>query len=114
MKKTTKTPTSNPTIEELQKRLEQLEKHNAELEAKLKKQTELEAKLNWLEEQLRLHQLKRFGTSSEKTNPDQLELTLFNETEAEANPDLPEPTLERLQLVMASFASVAFGTVTSA
>jgi len=96
MKKTTKTPNSNPTIEELQKRLEQLEKHNAELEAKLKKQNELEAKLNWLEEQLRLHQLKRFGTSSEKTNPDQLELTLFNETEAEANPNIPEPTLETI------------------
>jgi hypothetical protein len=47
MKKTIKTPTLNPTIEELQKRLEQLEKHNAELEAKLKKQNELEAKLNW-------------------------------------------------------------------
>jgi transposase len=96
MKKTTKSSTTNTTIEELQKRLEQLEKHNAELEAKLKKQNELEAKLQWLEEQLRLHQLKRFGTSSEKTNPNQLELTLFNETEAEANPDLPEPTMETI------------------
>jgi transposase len=96
MKKNTNLPTPTPTIEELQKRLEQLEKDNAELEAKLKKQNELEAKLHWLEEQLRLHQLKRFGTSSEKTNPDQLELTLFNETEAEANPDLPEPTMESI------------------
>jgi transposase len=96
MKKPTKIPTSNPTIEELQKRLEQLEKHNAELEAKLIKQNELEAKLHWLEEQLRLHQLKRFGTSSEKTNPNQLELTLFNETETEANPELPEPTVETI------------------
>jgi transposase len=96
MKKPTKIPTSNPTIEELQKRLEQLEKHNAELEAKLIKQNELEAKLHWLEEQLRLHQLKRFGTSSEKTNPNQLELSLFNETETEANPELPEPTVETI------------------
>jgi transposase len=89
-------PTPTPTIEELQKRLEQLEKDNAELEAKLIKQNELEAKLHWLEEQLRLHQLKRFGTSSEKTDPNQLELTLFNETEAEANPELPEPTMESI------------------
>jgi transposase len=96
MKKPTKIPTSNPTIEELQKRLKQLEKHNAELEAKLIKQNELEAKLHWLEEQLRLHQLKRFGTSSEKTNPNQLELSLFNETETEANPELPEPTVETI------------------
>jgi transposase len=96
MKKLTKIPTSNPTIEELQKRLEQLEKHNAELEAKLIKQNELEAKLHWLEEQLRLHQLKRFGTSSEKTNPNQLEISLFNETETEANPELPEPTVETI------------------
>lgn len=96
MKKKTNHSTPTPTIEELQKRLEQLEKQNAELEAKLKKQNELEAKLHWLEEQLRLHQLKRFGTSSEKTNPDQLELTLFNETEAEATPNLPEPTMETI------------------
>lgn len=89
-------PTPTPIIEELQKRLEQPEKDNAELEAKLIKQNELEAKLHWLEEQLRLHQLKRFGTSSEKTDPNQLELTLFNETEAEVNPELPEPTMESI------------------
>ena len=81
-------------MEELLKRLEMLEKHNAELEAKLKKQQELEAKLKWFEEQFRLLQQKRFGISSEKTNPDQLEL--FNEAENEANPDLPEPTLESI------------------
>jgi len=96
MKKKTTHLTSTPTIEELQKRLELLEKQNAELEAKLKRQNELEAKLRWLEEQLRIHQLKRFGTSSEKTNPDQLELALFNETETEANPHLPEPTVETI------------------
>jgi transposase len=33
---------------------------------------ELTAKLNWYEEQFRLSQQKRFGSSSEKTNPDQL------------------------------------------
>ncbi|MFD2444114.1 IS66 family transposase [Bacillus sp. CGMCC 1.16607] len=89
-----KSSTTNTTIEELQKRLEQLEKKNAELEAKLEKQNELEAKLKWFEEQFRLYQQKRFGISSEKTHPDQLEL--FNEVEKESNPDLPEPTLESI------------------
>jgi transposase len=94
MEKTTNLSTSNPTIEDLQKRLEMLEKKNAELEAKLKKQNELETKLKWFEEQFRLQQQKRFGISSEKTNPDQLEL--FNEVEKEANPDIPEPALESI------------------
>lgn len=85
--------TSTPTIEELLKRVELLEKQNAELE---KEKSKMEAKLNWLQEQLRLHRLKRFGTSSEKTNPDQLELPLFNEVEKEANLELPEPTVETI------------------
>ncbi|WP_328797254.1 transposase, partial [Heyndrickxia sporothermodurans] len=79
MKKTANSTTPTPTIEELLQRLEMLEKQNAELEAKLKKQSALEAKLKWTEEQLRLLQKNRFGFSSEKTNPDQLEL--FNEVE---------------------------------
>jgi transposase len=94
MKKTSKTSTSNPTIEELLKRLEQLEKKNAELEAKLKSQNELETKLKWAEEQLRLLQKRTFGISSEKTLPDQLDL--FNEVEKEANLEQPEPTLESI------------------
>jgi transposase len=85
--------TSTPTIEELLKRVELLEKQNAELE---KEKSEMEAKLNWLQEQLRLYRLKRFGTSSEKTNPGQLELPLFNEVEKEANLELPEPTVETI------------------
>lgn len=97
MKKTRKTPTSNPTIEDLLKRLELLEKQNAELEAKLvKERSESEAKINWLKEQLRLYQSKRFGVSSERTLPGQLELTLFNEIEKEANLELPEPTVETI------------------
>ena len=94
MKKTAKLPTTPPTTEELLKRLEMLEKQNAELEAKLKKKNELEAKLKWFEEQFRLLQHKRFGASSEKTLPGQLEL--FNEIEKEANPELPEPVLESI------------------
>lgn len=94
MKKTTNFPTQDPTIEDLLKRLEVLENKNAELEAKLKNQNDLENKLKWFEEQFRLQQQKRFGISSEKTNPDQLDL--FNETENEADPEIPEPALESI------------------
>lgn len=97
MKKTTKTSTSTPTIEELFERVQLLEKQNVELKAKLEKEkSESEAKINWLKEQLRLYQSKRFGVSSERTLPGQLELTLFNEVEKEANLELPEPTIETI------------------
>ncbi|MFC9708984.1 transposase [Paenibacillus sp. NPDC056933] len=49
--------------------------------------------LNWYEEQFRLAQKKRFGASSEKTHPDQLELNLFNEAEVTAE---PEPENEQI------------------
>lgn len=97
MKKTKSTSIKTPTIEELLKRVELLEKQNVQLQAKLEQEKkENEAKINWLQEQLRLHQLKRFGTSSEKFNPDQLELPLFNEVETEVNLELPEPTVETI------------------
>lgn len=98
MKKKLNPSTPIPTIEELQKRLAMLEKQNAELEAKLQKQNELEVKLTWLEEQLRLPWLKRFGTSSEKDLPGQLSLPLFNEVKQEADPALPEPDVETVTL----------------
>lgn len=86
-----------PTIEELLERVQLLEKQNAELKAKLEREkTESEAKINWLKEQLRLLTSKRFGASSEKTLPGQLELPLFNEVEKEANPELPEPAVETI------------------
>lgn len=75
------------TIEELQKQNIQLGLQNAELKAKL----------NWLEQQFRLSQQKRFGTSSERTNADQLEL--FNEVESESSTAVPEPTTETIQYV---------------
>jgi len=71
-----------PTIEELTRRNIKLEQQNAELAAKLK----------WYEEQFRLAQRKRFGASSEKSHPDQMEL--FNEAEAAADPAKEEPELE--------------------
>jgi len=56
---------------------------------------ELTAKLNWYEEQFRLSQQKRFGTSSEKTDIDQLNF-LFDEAEKEADSKIPEPTVEEI------------------
>lgn len=72
--------------------LEQLQQQNAKLE---QQNTELSAKLKWYEEQFRLAQQKRFGASSEKTNPDQLELNLFNEAEVLAVPNA-EPEKEQI------------------
>ncbi|MED4568071.1 IS66 family transposase [Brevibacillus agri] len=82
MKKTSETP--HITMEHLQDRCLELEQQNAELMAKLK----------WYEEQFRLAQQKRFGASSEKTHPDQLELNLFNEAEVLATPAAQEPDVE--------------------
>jgi transposase len=72
------------TIEELEQKTAKLEQQNAELMAKL----------TWYEEQFRLAQQKRFGASSEKTDPDQLELNLFNEAEMLATPASQEPDIE--------------------
>jgi transposase len=65
------TASPHPTIEEFEQRTAKLEQKNAELTVKLA----------WYEEQFRLAQQKRFGASSEKKHPDQLELELFNEAE---------------------------------
>lgn len=71
--------------------IEQLEEKNARLE---QQNAELTAKLQWYEEQFRLAQHKRFGASSEKTHPDQLEMNLFNEAEVLATTASEEPTME--------------------
>jgi uncharacterized coiled-coil protein SlyX len=55
-----------PTIEELNDKCAQQEQQIAELAAKVK----------WFEEQFRLSQQKRFGASSEKANPDQLDSSM--------------------------------------
>ena len=78
--------TNSPTIEELSARNAELEKQNEVLQAKL----------NWLKEQFRLSQQKKFGASSEKTNPDQLEFSIFNEAEIIADLKVEEPTLETI------------------
>jgi len=70
------------TLEELQNKCSMLEQQNAELTVKL----------NWYQEQYRLSQIKRFGSSSEQTHPDQLHI--FNEAEVEAKPSSPEPQMQ--------------------
>lgn len=78
--------TDSPTLDELQQQNTELTKQVSELSAKLK----------WYEEQFRLAQQKRFGVSSEKTHPDQLELNLFNEAEVCATPHGEEPPTEKV------------------
>jgi len=82
---------SAPTIEQLNNtililtdKIRGLEQQNAELNAKLK----------WYEEQFRISRQKQFGSSSEKTSPGQL--SLFNEAEDTANPDIEEETFETI------------------
>ncbi|WP_222422772.1 transposase, partial [Aeribacillus pallidus] len=81
MMKNLKNPNQNPfeLIEKLQQQI-----------------VELTAKLRWYEEQYRLSQKRKFGSSSEKTNPNQLELPLFNEAEVESNVKAEEPTVETI------------------
>ena len=72
------------TIEELENKCSLLEQQNAELNAKVK----------WFEEQYRLSQKLKYGSSSEKTSPEQI--NLFNEAESESKPELEEPTMETI------------------
>lgn len=76
--------TSKDTIEYYKAQNERLEMEKEALEAKLK----------WYEEQFRLSQQRRFGSSSEKTDSEQL--SLFNEAEDTANPTVEEPTVETI------------------
>lgn len=94
---------SNNTIAEIDdnlilNELKELETKYAEAETQRKNQEEvieeLTAKLKWFEEQFRLSQQRRFGASSEKTNPDQLDF--FDEAEKEAVSTLEEPTVETI------------------
>jgi len=85
------TVNSTVTIEKLQEENEILHQKNSLLQ---QEKAELAAKLNWFEEQFRLNQHWRFAASSEKTDPEQI--SLFNESEVEAKPDAPEPTVEEI------------------
>jgi transposase len=85
-------PVNDPTLENLQQQNQSKDQHIRKLE---QQNAELSAKLQWYEEQFRLAQHRRFGASSEKTFPEQLELNLFNEAEVLAS---PEPEVETEQI----------------
>jgi len=75
----------------LQEQNTQLQEQNEKLQLQVEALT---AKVRWFEEQFRLSKQKRFGASSERTPPEQLQL--FNEAEAEADPARAEPTVETI------------------
>jgi len=72
----------------------QLEAENAKLKARVQ---ELEILNKWYEEQLKLNRQKQFGSSSEKSQRDDLaQLNLFNEAEAERQPFMTEPDTQTI------------------
>jgi len=68
----------------------QKDKHIADLEQRL---TKLELLIQHYEEQFRLSKHRQFGASSEKSQYDHSQLSLFNEVEATADPTIVEPDL---------------------
>ncbi len=73
--------------------IQQLQNVNEQLQNKV---DELTVKLKWYEEQFRLAQQKRFDASSEKTDPNQLDLQLFDEAEVLASAEEPESDVETI------------------
>ncbi|MFC4353509.1 IS66 family transposase zinc-finger binding domain-containing protein, partial [Chryseomicrobium palamuruense] len=73
--------------------IEELEKKNAELE---RRNRELQADIEYYKQKYALLTAQKFGTSSEKTDKEQLELQLFNEAEISSTVLLEEPTLETI------------------
>ena len=71
-----------------------IEQLNDELLVLRQQNAELDAKVKWYEEQFRLSQQRRFGSSSEKTDP--MQLDLFNEAEDTADPKISEPGIETI------------------
>jgi transposase len=86
------------TIDDLKQSSELTQREAVELKAEvagLKAQVEeLRALVKYYEELFRLQQHRKFGTSSEKTHPDQL--SLFDEAENEADKREPEPAVEEI------------------
>jgi transposase len=70
---------NNQNIAQMQAEIEQLKRENF-----------------YLAEQLRLWKLRQFGPSSEKTEAIVDQVSLFNETEASADFELPEPPIEEV------------------
>jgi hypothetical protein len=70
---------------------------NAEIDVLKNRITELEALVKYYEEQFRLAKHKQFGASSEKSEYDVDQINLFNEAEATASKDAPEPELVEVE-----------------
>lgn len=88
-------------IELLKAELKQQQLDNKAKDEKIinqnKKIDELQKLNNWYIEQLRLNRAKKFGASSEKVKYEGVEqLSLFNEAEAEKEPFIKEPELEKV------------------
>lgn len=56
----------------------------------------LRQQVEWLTEQFKLMQVRKFGSSSEKTTAIVEQMSLFNEVETEADPEAPEPEIEHI------------------
>jgi transposase len=84
---------STERISEMEQKIQSLESTLASQSGLIAKQ---EALINFYEEQFKLSQRHRFGSSSEKS-PDQLSFEyIFNEAEDQADSSLPEPTFEEI------------------
>lgn len=83
------TETNTTTIEDA------ISVSRAEYEALKAQNKELVQQVQWLMEQMRLSKQKQFGSSSEKSKYD--ELNLFNEAEATADKRAAEPELSEIQ-----------------
>jgi len=82
-------------IEKNEKSAEMVTISRSEYEALKAQNAELTGQVKWLMEQMRLVRQKRFGTSSEKSEYDQL--NLFNEAEATADDKIAEPDLTEVK-----------------
>lgn len=56
----------------------------------------LRQQVGWLTQQFKLMQSRQFASSSEKTTVFTEQTSLFNESEALADPEEPEPEIERI------------------
>ena len=59
--------------------------------------SELERLLKYYEEQLRISKHRQFGASSEKSEYDPVQLSIFNEAELFADENVPEPELVEVE-----------------
>ncbi len=79
-----------------QKQKETLQKQATKIQLLEEKTKELEFLNAILSDRLTLAQKKRFGESSEEYSDGYTQLNLFNEAEQEADPNAPEPDLEKV------------------